>query len=47
MDVLGNYVDQRGNSYDKSGRLIDTKEYFTQDGSVVSHNQQKMSTLEC
>ncbi len=41
MDVLGNYVDQEGNSYDKSGRLIDTKEYFTQDGSIVSHNQQR------
>ena len=41
MDVLGNYVDDEGNSYDKSGRLIDTKEYFTQDGSVVSHNQQR------
>ena len=41
MDVLGNYVDQEGNSYAKSGRLIDTKEYFTQDGSLVSHNQQR------
>lgn len=41
MDVLGNYVDTEGNSYDKSGRLIDTREYFTQDGSEVSQNQQR------
>jgi len=41
MDVLGNYVDTDGNSYDKSGRVIDTQEYFTQDGRIISHNQQR------
>lgn len=41
MDVLGNYVDNEGNSYDKKGRVIDTQEYFTQDGRVISHNQQR------
>lgn len=41
MDVLGNYVDDKGNSYDKNGRVIDTQEYFTQDGRVISHNQQR------
>lgn len=41
MDVLGNYVDDKGNSYDKNGRVIDTQEYFTQDGRIISHNQQR------
>lgn len=41
MDVLGNYVDEEGNSYDKHGRIIETREYFTEDGKVVSHNQQR------
>jgi len=41
MDVLGNYVDNEGKSYDKKGRIIDTQEYFTQDGRVISHNQQR------
>ncbi|GAB5523264.1 MAG: hypothetical protein Roseis2KO_11360 [Roseivirga sp.] len=41
MDVLGNYVDDDGNSYDKHGRTIDTQEYFTQDGRIISHNQQR------
>lgn len=41
MDVLGNHVDEEGNSYDKHGRSIETREYFTEDGKVVSHNQQR------
>jgi len=41
MDVLGNYVDDEGNSYDKHDRSIDTKEYFTEGGEVVSHDQQR------
>ncbi len=41
MDVLGNFVDNEGNSYDKKGRVIDTQEYFTQDGRIISHNQQR------
>ena len=41
MDVLGNYVDEDGNSYDKHGRPVETQEYFTQDGKVISHNQQR------
>lgn len=41
MDVLGNYVDTEGMSYDKQGRSIDTREYFTQDGLVISKNQQR------
>jgi glycerol-3-phosphate O-acyltransferase len=41
LDVLGNYVDEDGNSYDKSGRQIDTQEYFTKDGHIISHDQQR------
>lgn len=41
MDVLGNYVDEQGQSYDKKGRPIDTQEYFTKDGRVISQNQQR------
>lgn len=41
LDVLGNYVDDEGNSYDKSGRQIDTQEYFTKDGRIISHDQQR------
>ena len=41
LDVLGNYVDDDGNSYDKSGRKIDTQEYFTKDGKIISHDQQR------
>ena len=36
MDVLGNYVDEHGESYDQNGRVIDTQEYFTIDGKVIS-----------
>lgn len=41
MDVLGNYVDEQGQSYDKHGRIIDTQEYFTQDGKIISSNTQR------
>ncbi len=41
MDVLGNYVDTQGQSYDKNGRVIDTQEYFTKDGRIISQNEQR------
>ncbi len=41
MDVLGNYVNEDGKSFDKHGRIVKTEEYFTQDGKIVSHNQQR------
>lgn len=41
MDVLGNYVDEEGKSFDKHNRLVDTQEYFTKDGHIISHNQQR------
>lgn len=34
MDVLGNYVDEYGESYDKYGNRIELKEYFISNGKV-------------
>lgn len=41
MDVLGNYVDEDGQSYDQKNRAIDTQEYFTVDGRIISQNDQR------
>lgn len=41
MDVLGNYVDEHGQSFDQKGRSIDTQEYFTVDGRIISQNDQR------
>ncbi len=35
MDVMGNYVDNEGISYDRNGREINTKDYFLSDGKVT------------
>ena len=41
MDVLGNYVDQDGVSLDKSGRKIDSKDYFISNGKVTIDQQRE------
>lgn len=41
MDVLGNYVDQDGNSLDKWGRIIDTRDYFVSGGKVTVDAQRE------
>lgn len=41
MDVLGNYVDQDGNSLDKWGRTIDTRDYFVSGGKVTVDAQRE------
>ena len=41
MDVMGNRVDEKGNSYADDGRLVDLKEYFYTDGKVVKNNQRE------
>ncbi len=41
MDVLGNYVDQDGNSLDKWGRAIDTRDYFISGGKVTVDGQRE------
>jgi len=34
MDVMGNYVDNQGISYDQKGDIVDTKDYFISLGSM-------------
>lgn len=42
MDVLGNFVDNDGNSYDDNKNELELKEYFFTDGKVVSNRQREM-----
>ena len=41
MDILGNYVDDEGNSYDKNGTLIHTKDYFLRDKEITYDRQRE------
>jgi glycerol-3-phosphate O-acyltransferase len=41
MDVLGNYVDNEGNSLDRNGRNIHTKDYFLYNGKVTVDAQRE------
>ena len=41
MDVMGNYVDEEGNSLDKWGRIVDTQEYFMSNGKVTVDAQRE------
>jgi glycerol-3-phosphate O-acyltransferase len=41
MDVLGNYVDNSGNSFDRHGRKIDTRDYFISNGNVTVDPQRE------
>ncbi|UJP66554.1 1-acyl-sn-glycerol-3-phosphate acyltransferase [Mongoliitalea daihaiensis] len=41
MDIMGNYVDNEGNSYDKNGRLIQTQDYFIRNGSINVDQQRE------
>jgi glycerol-3-phosphate O-acyltransferase len=41
MDVLGNYVDNSGNSFDRHGRKIDTRDYFISNGQVTVDAQRE------
>lgn len=41
MDVLGNYVDENGDSLDKKGRQINTRDYFVSDGKVTVDHQRE------
>ncbi|SHO61350.1 1-acyl-sn-glycerol-3-phosphate acyltransferase [Algoriphagus zhangzhouensis] len=47
MDVLGNYVDENGNSLDKKDRIIETEDYFISNGavSVDSQREEEYSNL--
>lgn len=41
MDILGNFVDEKGNSYDKQGRMIETRDYFITNGIITKDNQRE------
>ncbi len=41
MDVLGNHVDEEGNSRDKRGRLINPRDYFISGGKVTVDTQRE------
>lgn len=41
MDVLGNYVDDEGNSYNSQGNLIDPMDYFITNGKITVDRQRE------
>ncbi|MEL6533806.1 MAG: 1-acyl-sn-glycerol-3-phosphate acyltransferase [Bacteroidota bacterium] len=41
MDLLGNYVDEEGNSFDRTGRQIDLRDYFTSGGDLSVDRQRE------
>ncbi|MBV6643306.1 MAG: 1-acyl-sn-glycerol-3-phosphate acyltransferase [Cyclobacteriaceae bacterium] len=41
MDILGNYVDDQGNSYDANGNPIDTVDYFISNGQITIDSQRE------
>ena len=41
MDMLGNFVDDEGKSYDNQGKLIDTRDYFVSNGKVTKDKQRE------
>ncbi|MGK7395461.1 MAG: 1-acyl-sn-glycerol-3-phosphate acyltransferase [Candidatus Cyclobacteriaceae bacterium M3_2C_046] len=42
MDLFGNYVDQAGNSYDKHGRKVNLRDYFSSNGKITLNYQREM-----
>lgn len=41
LDLLGNYVDSKGESIDKQGRLIDLRDYFVSNGEITVDKQRE------
>jgi len=41
LDVMGNYVDEEGNSLDSHGRIINTKDYFISSGQLTVDRQRE------
>ena len=41
MDLLGNYVDEQGNSLDKNNKIIEERDYFMSNGKVVADHQRE------
>ncbi len=43
MDILGNYVDEEGLSYDKNENPINPKDYFVSEGKVTNDRQREQT----
>ena len=43
MDILGNYVDDEGNSFDKNGNLINPVDYFVSEGAITIDKQREQT----
>lgn len=41
MDLLGNFVDDNGVSYDPNGKVIDTRDYFISNGRITKDKQRE------
>lgn len=41
LDVMGNYVDDNGNSLDPQGRVINTRDYFLSNGQITIDKQRE------
>ncbi len=41
LDVMGNYVDDTGNSLDPQGRIINTRDYFVSSGEITVDKQRE------
>ncbi|MBT1685103.1 1-acyl-sn-glycerol-3-phosphate acyltransferase [Dawidia soli] len=41
LDIIGNYVDDNGNSLDAQGRVIDTRDYFVSDNQITIDKQRE------
>src|SRR5688572_799207 len=41
LDIIGNYVDDEGNSLDAHGRVINTRDYFISNGQVTIDKQRE------
>lgn len=41
LDVIGNYVDEDGNSLDPNGKVIETRDYFVSNGQVSIDHQRE------
>ena len=41
LDVLGNHVDQEGNSLDSNGRIINPRDYFVSNGAITIDKQRE------
>jgi len=41
LDIMGNYVDDEGNSLDNHGRIINTRDYFLSNGEITIDKQRE------